>query len=442
LLASLLRERARLAYGSRTRASRGGAQAFSSEVRHALRRLLRAPAFTAATVLTLALAIGANSAIYAVTRGVLLAPLPYPESDRLVLLDHGSPSLGIQRGLGMTKNFFRYYLDRASTLEALEIHQTQRMSVSGDGDPEQANAILVTPSISTVLRVAPELGRWFAETEAEVDAPRVAVLSHGLWLRRFGADADVLGRDIVLNGVPHEIVGVMPEGFAFPESARPDVWLPLRLAGYTSGGFNFEGVARLRAGVALSDLTAEQDRLIAQMPEDPTLTSLIEVTEPFGSSMPLKESMVGSVEQTLWTLLGAAGIVFLIACANVANLFLVRTEARQRELAVRRALGASRRAIPLVLLTEAGLLALAGGVVGLSLATLSVRAVVSHGPQNLPRLGEVGVGPQVAAFALGLSLLSALVFGSVPFARRTSLATSLHERRAARLSPSRALRSE
>jgi predicted permease len=399
----------------------------------AARRLARAPGFAAAAALTLALAIGANTAIYTVVRGVLLAPLPYPEPERLVLLDHGARSLDLAEGLGMTSGFYLHYRERASTLESLAIYQTAALTLTGDGEPERTSAVRATPSLAEVLRVAPLVGRWFEEREGEPGAPAVAVLSHGFWQRRFGADSDVVGRTITLNGSPHEVVGVMPEGFTYPERLRPDLWVALQIGpeNARATGFNFGGVARLRDASTVSDVVAEQDRLLAQLPErfpeDASARVLITDAKPFAATKPLKASMVGPVERTLWTLLGAAALVLLIACANVANLFLLRAESRQREVAVRRALGAGRGVVAATLFTEAGLLALAGGALGVVLATLAVNALLARGPQDLPRLNEVRIDGAAAWFALALSTGSALLFGALPMLRRgTAPPTSLH----------------
>ena len=409
--------------------------AFLRELRHAARRLGRSPAFTGAAALTLALAIGANTTVYAVARGILLSPLPYPESDRLVMLDHGSGTLGLPAGLAMTSGLYVHYRERTSHLESIAIHQPAAFTLTGDGEPVRTTAVSATPSLAEVLRVEPQLGRWFSEAEGELRGPAVALLSHGFWERRFGADTSVLGRTILLNGIGYEVIGVMPEGFAYPERQRPDLWVPLQLgvANVRPTGFNFGGVARLRAGSTVDDLKAEQERLLAQLPErfagDESARSLIEDAKPFAASRPLKEAMVGSVERTLWTLLGAAALVLLIACANVANLVLVRTEARERELAVRRALGGGPAVLPAMLLSEAALLSLAGGVVGFAFAAVGVRALVTLGPQDLPRLGDVRVDVGVGAFAAALSFGSALLFGALPLLRPAApLASSLHEK--------------
>jgi predicted permease len=436
LAGSLLRERVRFASGRPGRAAHHPpvAHGIFREARHAARRLARSPMFTSAAVLTMALAIGANTAIYAVTRGILLSPLPYPDSERLVLLEHGARSLGLASGLGMTSGIYVHYRERTSHLGSLAIYQPQAMSVTGNGDPERANVLRATPSLSRVLRVSPRIGRWFSEEEGEVGAAVVAVLSHGFWQRRFGGDPDVVGRTITLNGIAREIVGVMPEGFEYPQQMRPDVWLPLQLSDATIRpvGFNYAGVARLSDGSTLEDFLAEQERVLAQLPErfpqDASAVSFITDAKPFAASRFLKDAMVGSLARTLWTLVGAAAMVLLIACANVANLFLVRSESRHRELAVRRALGAGRGVVPAMLLTEAGVLSLAGGAAGLGLAVLAVKVLVAYGPRDLPRLDEVGVDAAVAVFALGVSVLSAMLFGSFPLLRRgPALAPSLHE---------------
>jgi hypothetical protein len=203
-------------------------EALAREVRHATRRLLRAPAFTLPALLTLALAIGANTAIFTLVRGVVLAPLPYPQSQQLVSLDHGATGLDRPTGLGITTGLYAHYTERARTLETVAMHHTIELTLSGDGsDPERMWVNRATPSLAHVLRVAPQLGRWFTEQEGELGSTVVIVLSHGLWVRRYGGDPGVIGRTLTLGGMPAEVIGVMPDDFAFPD-AVPELWIPLQ----------------------------------------------------------------------------------------------------------------------------------------------------------------------------------------------------------------------
>ncbi len=401
------------------------------EIVFAARRLVRAPAFTWSAVLTLALAIGANASIFAVVQRVVLNPLPYPDSDRLIELDHGAQLLNLPSGLGMTRGFYYRYSERARTLDGVVLYATNDLTLTGEGDPERIRVARVTTTLAPVLRVWPDVGRWFSEEEGQPGAPSLAVLSHGLWLRRYGGDPGIVGRSVILAGVPARVIGVMPASFAFPDP-RVEIWLAEPIA--RSMGFGiwlYYGVARLRAGVTVADARAELNTLIADVPRafpgDPIALGNSEQIKLFSNVRTLKEATVGNVARGLWILLASVGLVLLVACANVANLFLVRSEARQREIAVRRALGAGRLAIAGYFLAESAWLSLAGGMIGLALAWVAVRVLVASGPASLPRLGEVRLDGIAVAYTCLLSLFAALACGALPLWRGTPLAASLHE---------------
>ncbi len=400
------------------------------EIRQATRRLVRSPVFTLAAVLTLALAIGANASIFAVVQRVLLNSLPYPDSDRLIELDHRVPRLNAPSFESMPLGLYYLYADRARTLEAVAAYRADELTLTGDGDPERVRVTRATTSLASVLRVSPERGRWFTSEEGAPGARQVAVLSHGLWMRRYGGDLGILGRPVTLSGVPTEIVGVMPASYAFPDP-RVDVWIPdqvTRAMGF--GIFTHTCVARLRDGAGVEDARAELNGLIADLPQShpssPLAVSLAE-EKLRSTAVTLKEATVGSVTRALWILLASVGLVLLVACTNVANLFLVRSEARQREVAVRRALGAGRLGIARYFLTESVLLSIAGGVIGLALAWGAVQLLVAFGPPNLPRLQEIRLDGVVLAFTFTLSALAALAFGAIPLLHGAPLAASLHE---------------
>jgi putative ABC transport system permease protein len=401
------------------------------DVIFAARRLGRSPAFTLASVLTLALAIGANASIFAVVQRVVRNPLPYPDSDRLIDLDHGAQLLNLRSGLGMTRGLYYQYLNRAHTLEGVALYASDGVTLTGNGDPERIRVARVTTTLAPVMRVWPVLGRWFADTEGVPGAPHVAVLSHGLWVRRYGRDPGILGRPVTLAGVPTEVIGVMPASFAFPDP-RIDVWIaePIsRSMGF--GIWTFNGVARLRDSVTVADTRAELNGLIGDLsrayPGDPYAVGNGEQIKLFSAARTLKEMTIGNVARGLWILLVSVGLVLLVACANVANLFLVRSEARQREVAIRVALGAGRLGIARYFLAESVLLSMAGGFMGLALAWGAVRLLVTMGPTNLPRLPEVRLDGVAVAYTLALSIVAALVFGAIPLWRGTPLAASLHE---------------
>jgi putative ABC transport system permease protein len=422
--------------GRRTRPWGGVMDTWKRELRHAVRRLLRSPSFSLAGMVTLGLAIGANAAIFTVVDRVVISPLPYPESDRIVYLDHGARGLDYESGLGTTSGLHWQYAHRARTVRDVSLYQSgQRWTATWPDGPVTVQVARTTPSFVQTLGVMPTIGRWFTEEEGRPASgrERVVVLSHGLWQRRFGGSAAVLGEVVPMYGVPYEIVGVMPRGFAFPS---PDVeaWVPFTLdeTSVQVGGFNYGGIARMENGVALEQVRAELDALIARVsrdfPGDETALPMIEQAGTFSVAVPLKEWVVGSTAGTLWILLGAVGVVLLVACANVANLFLVRAESRQREVAVREALGAGRRAIAGFYFAETLVLAAAGGALGFVLALGGVRLLVAFGPANLPRLHEVRIDAPAILFTLLVSVAAALALAAAPLLRRRGgPARTLHE---------------
>jgi predicted permease len=377
------------------------------------------------------LAIAANAAIFSLVHRVVLNPLPYPESDRLIDLDHGAALINVPAGLGMKVGLYHYYKDRSRTLDGVAIFNTGNATLTGDGEPERIVATRTTTTLASVLGVSPALGRWFSEDEGFPGAPPVGVISHGLWTRRYGEDPEVVGRRVVLDDVPTTIIGVMPAGYAFPDP-RVDVWLAEAIARTAGLGiWTHDGVARMRDGVTVADVNAEINGLIRDLPtvfpDDPLLDSTGPDFGVMSTVRTLKDATIGDVGRTLWILLAAVGVVMLVACANVANLFLVRAEARQREIAVRRAIGARAGVIARLFMAESTLLSVAGGLAGLALAWGAVRTLVATAPVNLPRLGEVRLDGVVIAFAFILSILAALVFGSVPLWRRAQPTTVLDQ---------------
>ena len=401
------------------------------ETRLAARRLVRTPGFSLATVLTLALAIGANASIFSVVERVALNPLPYPDSDRILALQHRAGG-----GSGVTivstpAALYYRYADRARTLESIALYGMLDHTITGGGEPERVRTLLTTPSLGTVLQVPPARGRWFTAKEGLPGAPAVAVLSHGLWMRRYSGRPDIVGQTITLSGASAEIVGVMPPGFAFPD---PDIalWVAAQEPRpQTVGGFNENAIARRRATATDEAVRRELDAAILDLPDaypgDRFAQVIVGTIRLTSTAVNLKEFTVGSVSRMLWILLGSVGLVLLVACANVANLFLVRSETRQREVAVRRALGAGRAGIVRFFLTESALLSAAGGIVGLAIAFAAVRLLVRLGPATLPRLHEVRVDATTLAFTAGVSALVAVVFGAIPLLHRAPLASMLHE---------------
>jgi predicted permease len=403
----------------------------TQDLRHAVRRLLHAPGFSAAAVITLGLGIGANAAIFSVVHGVVLNPLPYPDSDRVVWVSHSAPGIGVSEDLEVPQGMYFLYRDQSRTLEQIALFGGSDMTLSDGGDPVRIRIARATYTLGDVLQVPPALGRWINEDDDFANRTSVVVLSHGIWQRRFGGDPAVIGRTIRMNNFPFEIVGVMPSTFAFPDTDT-DAWIPRVIREANGfGGFRDKSVARLKPGVSAAEAQADLNGTLPLLRErysGDMVTSILDNARLGTLVQPLQEHMVGTIEQTLWILLGTVGFVLLIACANVANLFLVRTEARQREVAIRTALGADRRQMVRYFLTESSVLAAVGGALGLLLAFVGVRSLVASGPAMIPRLHEVSISAPVLAFTAAVTIFAAFLFGAIPVLRATpDLVASLKE---------------
>ncbi len=390
------------------------------ELRLAARALLRRPGFTAVAVLTLALGIGANVGIFAVVDAVLLRPLKYPDSERIVVVDHHAPGLDLP-DLTNSEGTIRFYRQEASFFSSLAGYEMSSVNLTDQDQPARMRAIQVTPSIFHVLETQPALGRPFNASDAAEGAAPVAILTHATWVGRFGRDPNVVGKTVRLDGVATQIVGVMPKGFSFPD-ASVALLRPLYIDPHGSfGTFGIRGVARLAPGVTLADARRRITDIQSRMPEffgDKDMTPAFMKKAGWSVTLkPLREQMVGDVASALWVVLGTVGFVLLIACANVANLFLVRAESRQKEVAIRAAMGAGRKRIATLFLSESLVLGIAGGVVGIALAWGGVKLLVALGPQSLPRLQEINVGAPVLAFGAALSVLAGLAFGAIPLTR-------------------------
>jgi putative ABC transport system permease protein len=378
------------------------------DVRFGVKSWLRHPATTVVALLTLALGIGANSAIFSVVNGVLLAPLGFPHADRLVLIWESNPQLNLPRFSVSALNY-QDWRRQSRTFETMVALSEASFNVTGGERPEAINGARVAADFFRAVGVEPMLGRGFRSDEDRPGQSRVAVISHGLWQRRFGSDPAVLERSIVLDGQPTAIIGVMPRGFDFYRGQ--DLWVPLVLdPGLTRGEHSLAVLGRLKPGVSMARGRAElrdiSRRLAEQYPDTNRgwTTALI--------SFP--DSLVEDVRPRLLLLLWTVAFVLLIACANVANLLLARIASRERELAVRAALGAGRGRLVRQMLTETLILFLAGGALGLALGAWSTRALLAVNPEALPRAGEVGLDVRVVGFTFGLALLTGLAFGLVP----------------------------
>ena len=383
------------------------------------RRLLRAPLFTSVAVLTLALGIGANSAIFSVVNGVLLKPLPFQDPDRLVGVWHSAPGLGFPT-LDQAPSTYFLYREEGRTFEDIGLWGGGSVSVTGTGDPERVQVLSVTDGTLGLLRIEPILGRRFTRADDTHAAPERVMLAYAYWQRKFGSDPSAVGRSLVVDGKPTEIIGVLPAGFRFLNQ-NPQLVLPFRFnrAEVRLGQFSYRGVARLKPGVTIEQANADIARLIPLLIERFPLPPGFrrEMFEQVGLApnvRPLSVDVIGDVGQVLWVLLGTVGIVLLIACANVANLFLVRAEGRQQELAIHAALGANWRRLAWELLSESMTLALTGGVIGLGLAYAGIKTLVSIAPEGLPRLEEISIDPTVLLFTLAISLIAGVLFGVIP----------------------------
>ena len=403
------------------------------DLRYGLRMLGKNPGFTAIAVLTLALGIGANAAIFSVVYGVLLRPLPYTEDERLVTLIQSYPQRGID-SWGLSQANFALYRDQNQVFEKIAAHTSVGFNLTGGGNPERLQASSVTVDFFDVLGVQPGWGRAFRPEEDTPGKNIVCILSYGLWQRRFGGDPQILGQSLLLNDNPMEVVGIMPQGFAYP-NRNVELWLPLGLNPQRKFPYTMTGIARLKPGVPVSQAGTETTSIFWNAAQaDPGIAGA-SAPPPADADMrtivrPLKEVIIGDTKTPLLVLLGAVGLVLLIACANVANLLLARAASRTRELALRFALGATPGRVIRQLLTESLLLSLIGGATGAALAWLGVRLLPQlPALQQVPRLGEVSVNPTVLAFTAGLAILTGLLFGLAPAMRayRVGLETGLRD---------------
>jgi predicted permease len=402
-----------------------------SELRYASRSLLREPGFTAIALLTVAIGIGANTAIFSIVNGVLLRPLPYHEPERLVTLREVLPAFAqTYPTLPASPWHFTQWQRRAKSLEGLAAIQTISMTLTGSGEPEQIDAMRVSASLFDVLGVRPALGRGFLPGEDTEGKERVAILGDSLWRRRFNAEAAIIGRTIQLDGQAFTVVGVLPRGFQFPslsvlelgkiDAGTAEFFVPMAFnkeeMSVLMGRFNYDVVARLRRGVGPERATAELNVIAQQL-----VNASGEKVELRAKVAPLLDSMVGGSRRGLLVALCAVGAVLLIVCVNLANLMLARAERKGRESAIRTALGASRGRLLRQALMPALLIALVGGAAGIALAAGGLGALVKSAPADIPRLNEVRLDGRVLLFALGITTVTGLLFGLAP-AWRTSRA--------------------
>ena len=387
---------------------------------HTLRSLLRRPGFLVATVLTLALGIGATSLVFCVVDGVLFQPLPFPAADRLVRVFHTAPGLELVDDLGVSDATF-LRLRESGVFEDLAVYRSGAVNFSGEGAPERVTAAWASHSFTATLGIVPLLGRPLRGEDTRPGAPPVMLLGEDLWRRRFGGGPEVLGETMPIDGVSREVVGVLPAGFRFPEPDT-EVWLPYELdpAATNFGHLGIDAVGRLPDGVTPEDFAARVNAQLTPVAERFPVEQGSKMLADAGFTtriVSLRDHVVGDLHASLWILLASVGFFLLLAGANVANLLLVRAAGRERELAVRTALGAGRRHLMRAFLLEGALLGLAGGLGGWALTQAGLRALKSFGPPNLPRLHELGVDARTLLFALAVSLATGLAVGLAPALR-------------------------
>lgn len=403
-------------------------------MKYSLRRLLKSPAFALTAILTVGVAIGANALIFSVVNGVVLKPLPYADPKSLVGAWLVAP--GVMPGpLQQSAGTYFMIRDAGQSFQDIGLWQSGSATITGRGEPEQIETLNVTDGTLPILGIRPELGRGFRKEDDLPKGPLVALISHQYWQRAFGASPAAIGQSLVVNGVARQVIGVLPEDFQFL-TANPLVIVPMQIDRSTihAAGFNYQGIARLKPGVTIEQANADVARLL------PSLTDRFPLPEGFTKQMfddarfgslvrPLDVDVVGDIGSMLWILLGTVGLVLLVACANVANLFLVRAEARQQELAIRLALGAEGRQVAWQLMSESLMVAMFGGVLGTALAYGGIQLLVYLQPAQLPRLNEIALDPVVLLFTLGISVIAGLLFGAIPILKyaRPHMASALKD---------------
>jgi len=393
---------------------------FGNEFRQVMRRLGRAPMFTAITLITLAAGIGANTVVFSVLNGILLKPLPYPDPERLIGVWLTAPKVGIKE-LNMSPSCYFIFREQNQSFVDIGLFSGDSLSVTGIAEPEQVHAVDVTDGTLPLLGITPMLGRTISHEDDLAGKPPTVLLTYGYWKHKFGGSPTAIGKSITLDGKPTQIIGVLPKNFQLMNYDDVQMIIPFQFDRDKRflGNFSFQGVARLRPGVTMAQAGADIARMMPivnrSFPPPPGFTAqLFDDAQMTPNLRPLKQDVVGDIGKVLWVLMGSIGLVLLIACANVANLLLVRVEGRRHELSVRVALGAGRWQIVKDLLLESVILGLSGSVLGLALAYGALRGLVALAPTGLPRLAEIGIDLRVLLFTLGISLLASLLVASVP----------------------------
>jgi predicted permease len=393
---------------------------FNDQVTQVFRRLGRAPLFTIATLITLGVGVGANTVIFSVLEGVLLKPLPYPHPEQLIGVWHTAPGVGIT-DLNMSPSIYLIDREQNTTFQDIGMYDGDSLSVTGSGKPEQVVGLDVTDGTLPMLGVQPALGRLFTRADDSPSAPDTVLLSYGYWQQKFGGDTSVIGRSITADGKPREIIGVLPKGFHFLDHEDAALVVPFKWdrSKVKLGNFSYQAMARLKPGVTMAQASADVARML------PIVNRSFPAPEGFSAALfekaqiapnlrPLKQDVVGDIGKVLWVLMGSIAMVLLIACANVANLLLVRVDGRRQELAIRAALGAGWGRIAMELMFESVILGLLGSLLGLALAYGALQLLVALAPMGLPRIHEIGIDLPVLLFTFAIAMFSSLLFGSIP----------------------------
>jgi putative ABC transport system permease protein len=384
------------------------------------RRLGRAPLFTIVTLITLAAGVGANTAVFSVLESVMLKPLPYPQPNELIGVWHKAPGINIP-DLNMAPSHYFIYREQNQSFVEVGVYQYDSVSVTGHAEPEQVKDLLVTDGLLPLLGATPMLGRIFTREDDSPAAPDTVVLTYGYWQKKFGGASSAIGQSINIDGKPMQIIGVLPKKFQFLDWSEMAILLPFKWDRNKMklGNYSYEGIARLKPGVTMDQASADITRMIPIVmrsfpaPEGFSL-KLFEDAHISSNLRPLKNDVIGDVGGSLWVLMGSIGMVLLIACANVANLLLVRVEGRRQELAVRSALGATRGRIAGELFLESLVLGTIGSALGLGLAYVALRLFVAAAPDGIPRINEIGIDGTVLLFTFGISLLASMLVGCIP----------------------------